>query len=583
MKLDHRINVERLEDKVARAPRHTGRDDRATQDLVLDPRTKLILFKLINQGIVENIYGCISTGKEANVYHGVRLRGSDTEDLALKIYKTSILVFKDRDRYVSGEYRFRSGYSKRNPRKMVRLWAEKEMRNLRRMRTAGLPCPAARLLRQHVLVMDFVGKDGQAAPRLKDARLSAGKAASAYGQTVDLMRRMYQACRLVHADLSEYNLLWQSGRVWVIDVSQSVEMDHPRALEFLRMDCANVTDFFGRKCSLRVMTPRELFDYVVRTDLETPHDEAEYLSSLWSTVKHRNAGDPGGHWTAEESVAHEVFMQTYIPRSLNEVSMVDAERDQKKLAAGGGGDDIYYQTVTGMMRGDRQEEEDEDDEDEDEGEDETMGERVVSFAPGTASEKDDSRPAQPLGVNSVRITDEWTSESAPPVVPIPEWSSGDWWMGSEGGPPAASGAGEAEAPAAAAAGAAYSACNLEGPVTEDDITAALNATVEAVEGLGFDSAILAMLPGLKDGTTPTADRGADVSSEDEDEEEAEAEKEKDPHYGEPGHAGFTIKGATKEEKKAHAARIKEAAREKRQEKMKKHVKKKKERANKKPR
>jgi RIO kinase 1 len=58
--------------------------------------------------------------------------GPNNEDLAVKVYKTSILVFKDRDRYVSGEFRFRRGYAKHNPRKMVQVWAEKETRNLMR-------------------------------------------------------------------------------------------------------------------------------------------------------------------------------------------------------------------------------------------------------------------------------------------------------------------------------------------------------------------------------------------------------------------------------------------------------------------
>lgn len=40
--------------------------------------------------------------------------------------------FRDRDRYVQGDYRFRYGYCKHNPRKMVKTWAEKEMRNLMR-------------------------------------------------------------------------------------------------------------------------------------------------------------------------------------------------------------------------------------------------------------------------------------------------------------------------------------------------------------------------------------------------------------------------------------------------------------------
>ena len=51
----------------------------------------------------------------------------------MKIFKTSILVFKDRDKYVSGDYRFRNGYSRHNPRKMVKMWAEKEFRNLTRL------------------------------------------------------------------------------------------------------------------------------------------------------------------------------------------------------------------------------------------------------------------------------------------------------------------------------------------------------------------------------------------------------------------------------------------------------------------
>ena len=79
--------------------------------------------------------------------------------VALKIYKTSILIFKDRDRYVNGEYRFRRGYSKRNPRKMVRLWAEKEMRNLKRLRAAGIPCPDPFEVRENVLVMSFLGDE----------------------------------------------------------------------------------------------------------------------------------------------------------------------------------------------------------------------------------------------------------------------------------------------------------------------------------------------------------------------------------------------------------------------------------------
>ena len=109
---------------------HTGRDDRATSEQCLDPRTRMILFKLLSTGVFEAIDGCLSTGKEANVYYakagGTKVSNaflkeeekmlSQSQDevleYAVKIYKTSILVFKDRDKYVSGEYRWRKGYCK---------------------------------------------------------------------------------------------------------------------------------------------------------------------------------------------------------------------------------------------------------------------------------------------------------------------------------------------------------------------------------------------------------------------------------------------------------------------------------------
>ena len=47
----------------------------------------------------------------------------------------------------------------------------------------------------------------RAAPRLKDAPLSESKIRELYTQCIQMMRTLYQECRLVHADLSEYNML----------------------------------------------------------------------------------------------------------------------------------------------------------------------------------------------------------------------------------------------------------------------------------------------------------------------------------------------------------------------------------------
>jgi RIO kinase 1 len=256
-------DITRSEKKGEKRSSNYGRDDRATSEQVLDPRTRLILFKLLSNGFLTEIDGCLSTGKEANVYYA---KGANGAEYAVKIFKTSILVFKDRDKYVSGEYRFRNGYCKSNPRKMVRTWAEKEMRNLKRLTSAGIPSPEPHLLKSHVLVMDFLGKDGWCAPRLKEATLNAAQQLRCYSTIVIDMRRMYQECNLVHGDLSEYNLLWHNERPIIIDVSQSVELSHPFANDFLRKDVSNVTDFFAKK-SMLVLSKMDLFQFVVAKNL----------------------------------------------------------------------------------------------------------------------------------------------------------------------------------------------------------------------------------------------------------------------------------------------------------------------------
>lgn len=321
-------------DEENRRYRKKDKSDRATTEQVLDPRTRMILFKMLSRNIIAEVNGCVSTGKEANVYFAT----SKDCDCALKIYKTSILIFKDRDKYVTGEYRFRHGYSRHNPRKMVRLWAEKEMRNLTRLHSNGVPCPRPILLRSHVLLMEFVGRDGWPSPKLKDVHLTESKARELYLECILIMRKLYTKCKLVHADLSEYNILFHEGHLFIIDVSQSVEHDHPQALEFLRKDCSNITEFF-RKKGVCVMSSKELFDFITDVTINEANVE-EYLEKAQERACERPA-------TAEDEISEAVFQKVFIPRTLDEVERY--EEDYERTREGGGGD-IVYRTITGMNR-----------------------------------------------------------------------------------------------------------------------------------------------------------------------------------------------------------------------------------------
>ena len=328
-----------------------GKDksDRATSEQVLDPRTRMILLQMINRGIVSEVNGCLSTGKEANVYGAVSIPPSEGSEepnpihRAIKVYKTSILVFKDRDRYVTGEHRFRGGYNKGNNRAMVKVWAEKEFRNLKRLYLAGIPCPEPVYLRLHVLVMGFLGdKKGWAAPRLRDVELQGEDIDEQwrvlYIQLLGLMKRMYQICKLVHADLSEYNVLYHQQKLFIIDVSQSVEHDHPRSLEFLRMDIKNVSEFFRRK-NVDILSEQAVFGFIASNESV---QEPALTQSLEKLFLNRPVEKEGDQAAAQQEVDNEVFRKQYIPQTLDQV--YDFERDAEKVGKGQS-DDLVYRNL----------------------------------------------------------------------------------------------------------------------------------------------------------------------------------------------------------------------------------------------
>lgn len=258
--------------------RRKDKKDYSTVEKVIDPKTERQLEKWIKNGVLTSVNGCISAGKEANVYHA----GGGDEfpgDIALKIYKVTTMVFRDREEYIDGEFRFRKGHSKSNPRKLIKLWAEKEYRNLKRIINAGLPAPIPRKITDNILLMDFIGDDnGYAAPRLRDVKLNQEKTGDAYLQIVKMLRTLYWDCNLVHADFSEYNLLYWQEKVYIIDVSQSVELDHPFSKEFLKRDIFNINDYFKKK-GVHIFRIRDLYEFIIAEEVQI-EEEIERMKEV---------------------------------------------------------------------------------------------------------------------------------------------------------------------------------------------------------------------------------------------------------------------------------------------------------------
>jgi len=247
-----------------RTRRQSEKSQKATAERAMDESTRVTLQKAINNGMVESFGGIVATGKEAVVIHATG--GTPPEEiqmpipgeLAVKVFKTTLNEFKNRQDYIANDYRFKDRFKKMNPRKIIRMWCEKELFNLKLLLKHGIPCPEPVTIKKHILFMRFIGDNGIPAPRLKDAQITKEKQkVEVLDQVLEIMGKMWAKAKIVHGDFSEFNLLYHQKRVWVIDVSQAVPREHPMALTLLLRDCQAVHRFFAETWKLEGIPQKE--------------------------------------------------------------------------------------------------------------------------------------------------------------------------------------------------------------------------------------------------------------------------------------------------------------------------------------
>jgi len=207
---------------------------------VFDRSTLMTIYDFLNKGVIDQIFGAVKAGKESKLYWGKDKEGTA---LAIKIFLTISAEFKrGMIPYIEGDPRFK--HVKRDTRSLVYAWAQKEFRNLTQAVEAGVRVPKPIDVSHNVLIMEFVGVDGESAPLLRETEIKNPK--RIYSQILNDVEKLYQKARLVHGDLSEYNIMLRKNRPVLFDVSQAVPLEHPMADQLLRRDLENLNRYFGR-------------------------------------------------------------------------------------------------------------------------------------------------------------------------------------------------------------------------------------------------------------------------------------------------------------------------------------------------
>jgi RIO kinase 1 len=234
-------------------------EDRQVIESVFDTKTLLVLYNLINQKVLDIINGCISTGKEANVYWAVQPDGTD---VAIKIYRISTFNFKRITAYLEGDPRF--SRVPRSRSSLIAMWASKEFKNLQRAERVGVRVPKPIIVKRNVLVMEFIGEDGLPAPLMH--KMEPENPEETRDTLLRAISTLYHQANLVHADLSEYNVMLWNEPV-IIDVSQAVLLDHPYSNQFFERDVRNILSYF-RYFDIPKLDIQQTVEMIRRGELE---------------------------------------------------------------------------------------------------------------------------------------------------------------------------------------------------------------------------------------------------------------------------------------------------------------------------
>ncbi len=209
---------------------------------VFDRQTIMTVHKIAKKGYFDILEFVVSTGKEAHVFRASDKAGNPR---AVKIYKTKTSDFKNMEKYIKGDQRFKE--ERKTKQDIVFAWAKKEFKNLSLARSAQASVPLPIFVLENVLVMEFIGaKDAE--KTLKEIKSTQSELQDYYEQTIDFMAKIFLKKELVHADLSEYNIMVRAAekKLVFIDMGQGVLASHPYAQEFFERDIQNMTKFFSK-------------------------------------------------------------------------------------------------------------------------------------------------------------------------------------------------------------------------------------------------------------------------------------------------------------------------------------------------
>jgi RIO kinase 2 len=214
----------------------------------------LAINALVKAEVLEAFGKPLGVGKEADVYNALT---PNNQQVAVKFHRLGRTSFRQTKRkrgYIAQRQHISWLYQSR-------LAAQKEYEALKLVYPHGIAVPKPIQQNRHVIVMSMI----EGAELTNYTQIT--KPQNLLNEILLNIRKAYQEVGVIHADLSEFNVIVKPDEhILIIDWPQYVKRNHPNANQLLKRDIKNIVHFFQRKFNTKTRL-KEALTYVKETSL----------------------------------------------------------------------------------------------------------------------------------------------------------------------------------------------------------------------------------------------------------------------------------------------------------------------------
>jgi RIO kinase 1 len=208
----------------------------------------------LDDGTITEVLGEVKSGKEGTVFCCRAHPSLGVDLVAAKVFRSrDQRTFRNHSVYREGVV-ILNGHDRRAVAKKTAWgrtfeegsWKYHEYEVLKVLSQAGADVPKPLKLSERVLLMEYIGDEEEAAPKLQETRLASEQALPVFERVMRNVE-LFLSQELIHGDLSPYNVLYWRGGLTVIDFPQAVDPRSNRnAFTLLQRDVRNICQYFQR-------------------------------------------------------------------------------------------------------------------------------------------------------------------------------------------------------------------------------------------------------------------------------------------------------------------------------------------------